>query len=202
MSKLFRVAAMLAASALLFVPPAKSAAQAENEPGWPNYINCQAGFAVIFPRAPQTRNFTYRTRTGANLPGQQYYLEQGGNLMQVSVVQFAGGPIIDEQEMDFAANTMAMRGEVRFREAGIYDPGFPGRQLNIFLPNDRQLRGSVYMMERRLFIIEALGPVSDFEALQFEQSISLITPEGVDYDQNPGDPLRQFPCRNPPFRAS
>jgi hypothetical protein len=147
------------------------------------------------------RTFTYRTRTGANLPGQQYYLEQGQDRMMVSVVQFTGGPIIDEQEMDFAANTMAMRGEVRFREAGIYDPGFPGRQLNIFLPNDRQLRGSVYMMERRLFIIEALAPVSDFEALQFEQSISLITPEGVDYDQNPGDPLRIFPCRNPPFRA-
>jgi hypothetical protein len=198
---MFRVAAMLAVSALMFVPPIQGA-QAENEPGLPSYINCQAGFAVIFPRAPQNRNFTYRTRTGANLPGQQYYLQQGGNLMQVSVVQFTGGPIIDEQEMDFAANTLAMRGEVRFREAGIYDPGFPGRQLNIFLPNDRQLRGSVYMMERRLFIIEALAPVSDFEALQFEQSISLITPEGVDYDQNPGDPLRIFPCRNPPFRAS
>jgi hypothetical protein len=200
MSKMFRVTAMLALSALMFVPPTK-AAQAENEPGLPSYINCQAGFAVIFPRAPQTRNFTYRTRTGAMLPGQQYYLEQDGDRMMVSVVQFTGGPIIDEQEMDFAANTMAMRGEVRFREAGIYDPGFPGRQLNIFLPNDRQLRGSVYMMERRLFIIEALAPVSDFEALQFEQSISLITPEGVDYDQNPGDPLRIFPCRNPAFRA-
>lgn len=201
MSKIFRVAAILAVSALAFSPPTQGA-QAENEPGLPSYINCQAGFAVIFPRAPQNRNFTYRTRTGANLPGQQYYLEQGGKQMMVSVVQFTGGPIIDEQEMDFAANTMAMRGEVRFREAGIYDPGFPGRQLNIFLPNDRQLRGSVYMMERRLFIIEALAPVSDFEALQFEQSISLITPEGVDYDQNPGDPLRIFPCRNPPFRAS
>jgi len=199
MSKVFRVAAMLAVSTLLFVPPSQGA-QAGNEPGLPSYINCQAGFAVIFPRAPQTRAFTYRTRTGANLPGQQYYLEQGGNRMMVSVVQFTGGPIIDEQEMDFAANTMAMRGEVRFRESGIYDPGFPGRQLNIFLPNDRQLRGSVYMMERRLFIIEALAPVSDFEALQFEQSISLITPEGVDYDQNPGDPLRIFPCRQPPFR--
>ena len=200
MSRLFRVAAMLAVSALIFAPPTKGA-EAENEPGLPSYINCQAGFAVIFPRAPQTRNFTYRTRTGTNLPGQQYYLEQGNDRMMVSVVQFNGGPIIDEQEMDFAANTMAMRGEVRFREAGIYDPGFPGRQLNIFMPNNRQLRGSVYMMERRLFIIEAVAEVSDFPALQFEQSISLITPEGADYDQNPGDPLRVFPCRNPPFRA-
>jgi hypothetical protein len=201
MSKLFRVAAMLAVSALVFAPP-PTHAQAENEPGWPNYINCQAGFAVIFPRAPQQRNFTYRTRTGTNLPGQQYYLEQGNDRMMVSVVPFNGGPIIDEQEMDFAVATLGMRGDVRFSEKGIYDPGFPGRQLNVFLPNNRQLRGSVYMMERRLFVIEAVAEVSDFEALQFEQSISLIDPTGVDYDQNPGDPLRQFPCRNPPFRAS
>ena len=197
MSKFLRVAAVLSCAALAFVPVTRAA---EEEPGLPSYINCQAGFAVIFPRAPQTRNFMYRTRTGANLPGQQYYLEQGQDRMQVSVVQFTVGPIIDEQEMDFAANALAMRGEVRFRESGIYDPGFPGRQLNIFLPNNRQLRGSVYMMERRLFIIEGLGPVSDFEALQFEQSISLIDPNGVDYDQNPGDPLRIFPCRQQPFR--
>jgi len=200
MSKIFRVAATLAVSVLLFGPPAQGA-QAENEPGWPNYINCQAGFAVIFPRAPQNRNFTYRTRTGTNLPGQQYYLEQGGDRMMVSVVQFTGGPIIDEQEMDYAVATLSMRGEVRFSEKGIYDPGFPGRQLNVFMPNNRQLRASVYMMERRLFVIEAVAPVSDFEALQFEQSVSLIDPTGVDYDQNPGDPLRQFPCRTPAFRA-
>ena len=201
MSKLFRVAATLSLSALLFAPPTMGAQSVIDEAGLPNYINCQAGFAVIFPRAPQNRNFTYRTRTGANLPGQQYYLEHNGGLLQVSTIQFTGGPIIDEQEMDFAANTIAMRGDVRFREAGIYDPGFPGRQLNIFLPNNRQLRASVYMMERKLYLIEALAPVSDFEALQFEQSISLTTPEGVDYDQNPGDPLRVFPCRTPEFRA-
>ncbi len=201
MTKLLRIAALLAVSALVFAPPSNGAQSVIDEAGLPNYINCQAGFAVIFPRAPQNRNFTYRTRTGASLPGQQYYLEHNGGLLQVSTIQFSGGPIIDEQEMDFAANQFATRGEVKFRESGIYDPGFPGRQLNIFLPNNRQLRASVYMMERKLYLIEALAPLSDFEALQFEQSISLTTPEGVDYDQNPGDPLRIFPCRNPPFRA-
>ena len=198
MSKLIRAAVMLSCAALAFAPTTRAA---ETEPGWPNYINCQAGFAVIYPRAPMTRNTTYRTRTGASLPGQQYYLEQGQDRMQVTVVQFTGGPIIDEQEMDHAVATLSMRGEVRFSEKGIYDPGFPGRQLNVFMPNNRQLRASVYMMERRLFVIEATAAVSDFAALQFEQSISLIDPTGVDYDQNPGDPLRQFPCRQQPFQA-
>jgi hypothetical protein len=198
MSKFIRAAVMLSCAAFASVPVTRAA---ENEPGWPNYINCQAGFAIIFPRAPMTSEITYKTRTGASLPGRQYYLEQGADRMMVTTVQFNGGPIIDEQEMDHAVATLSMRGEVRFSEKGIYDPGFPGRQLNIFMPNNRQLRASVYMMERRLFIIEAVAAVSDFAALQFEQSVSLIDPTGVDYDQNPGDPLRQFPCRQQPFQA-
>ena len=108
---------------------------------------------MIFPRAPQNaRGFTYRTRNGRE-PGRgsQYYLEQGGDRLMVSAVQFSGGPIIDEQEMDHAVATLSMRGEVRFSEKGIYDPGFPGRQLNVFMPNNRQLRASVYMMERQAF---------------------------------------------------
>jgi hypothetical protein len=127
------------------------------------------------------------------LPGRQFYLEQGADRMMVTVVQFTGGPIIDEQEMDFAASTLAMRGETRFRESGIYDPGFPGRQLNLHAAPS----SSVFdpLMERRLFVIEALAAAGDFTALQFEQSISLIDPGGVDYDQNPGDPLRIFTCR-------
>jgi hypothetical protein len=192
MSKVIRIAAMLSCAALAFAPAIEAA---ESEPGQPSYINCEAGFAVIFPRPPMTREITYRTRTGASLPARQFYLEQGADRLMVTVVQFTGGPIIDEQEMDHAANTLAMSGEVRFREKGIYDPGFPGRQLNIFMPNNRQLRASVYMMERRLFVIEALAAAGDFTALQFEQSISLIDPGGVDYDQNPGDPLRIFTCR-------
>jgi len=192
MSKLIRLAAVLSCAALAFAPRTEAA---EAEPGQPSYINCRDGFAIIFPRPPMMREITYRTRTGASLPGRQFYLEQGADRLMVTAVRFAGGPIIDEQEMDHAANTLAMRGQVRFREAGIYDPGYPGRQLNIFMPNDRQLRASVYMMERRLFITEAVAATGDFTALQFEQSLSLIDPGGVDYDQNPGDPLRVFTCR-------
>jgi len=83
---------------------------------------------------------------------------------------------------------------VRFEAAGAYDPGFPGRQLNIFQPNNRQLRASVYMADHHLVITEANAIVNDLPAIQFEQSITILDEKGYDFDTNPPDPVRIMPC--------
>jgi hypothetical protein len=49
-------------------------------------------------------------------------------------------------------------------------------------------------------IFEALAAVGDFEALQFEQSITLVNEMGFDYDQNPPDPIHKLNCRSDYFR--
>ena len=46
----------------------------------------------------------------------------------------------------------------------------------------------------------ALGAVGDSEALQFEQSITMVNEMGVDYDQNPPDPIHKLNCRSDYFR--
>jgi hypothetical protein len=66
---------------------------------------------------------------------------------------------------------LSKKGEVRFRGFGDYDPGMPGGQLNIFEPNGRQLRASVYMAYHKLYVTEAEAPPGDTSALLFEQSI-------------------------------
>ena len=76
-----------------------------------------------------------------------------------------------------------------------YDPGIPGRQLNILQPNGRQLRASVYMADHRLYITEATSVPGDFPALQFEQSVSIINAHGTDLDKNGALPSRQYRCR-------
>ena len=160
------------------------------------YISCQNRFAVIFPEGgrPMMRDITYASRTGANLPARQFYVERGGNRYSVTVVRFPAGPAVDEASIDFAAQNLRRLGEVRFAAAGDYDPGFPGRQLNIFQPNNRQLRASVYMADHHLVITEANAPVGDLSAIQFEQSITIIDDKGADFDTNPPDPVRIMPC--------
>ena len=182
-------AATLMSCAFACVLPGAGAAQET-----PLYVNCQYGFAVIFPTQPMTREISYTTRNGSTVPARQFYNERGADRFIVTVVQFPNGPAVDEQIVEHAAATLRRRGEVRFQAEANYDPGMPGRQLNIFEPNGRQHRASVYMADRYLTITEANAAPGDFNALQFEQSIMLVDSNGVDRERNAGQENRQLDC--------
>lgn len=193
MSKLAPLFAALAVSCAL-APIAFGSALAQAQAPDLMYIDCENRFAVIFPSPHMTRDIMYRTHTGASVPAKQFYVERGADRFIVTSVQFRNGP--DDAIVEHAANNLRQRGEVRFQAAANYDPGMPGRQLNIFQPNGRQLRASVYMAENHLTITEAEAAEGDFNALQFEQSITLIDARGVDRDGNAnGTPNREFQCR-------
>ena len=164
----------------------------------PMYVNCQYGFAVIFPSPPMTRDIRYTTASGTTVPARQFYVERGNNSYIETVVDFSSGPKADEAIVEHAASVLRSRGETRFQAQALYDPGMPGRQLNIFERNGRQLRASVYMAEHRLFITEASAAIGDTAALMFEQSITLVDSGGTDLDRaapSGEETLRTFPCR-------
>lgn len=185
-----RLAALLSS---VVVVASSGAATAQTSP---MYVNCENRFAVIFPAAPMVSNISYTTRTGATAPARQFSLDQGGERYVVTIVDFSNGPAVDEDSVEHAAVNLRRRGEVRFQAAAPYDPGMPGRQLNIFERSDRQLRASVYMADHRLYITEASGAPGSFPALQFEQSITLIDGAGADLDRAAaGAEQRVFPCR-------
>lgn len=158
------------------------------------YVNCPYRVAAIFPRPPTIRDFTY-TNGGMSAPARQFYTQQGADMFSVTIVDFSNGPAVDEKIIDNAAAPLRQRGEIRFQFTENYDPGIPGRQLNIFQPNGRQLRASVYMADHRLYITEANSVPGDFAALQFEQSVSIINSVGTDLDKNGALPSRQYNCR-------
>src|SRR5262245_40200751 len=197
-----RVASLLSCAMLLM-----GAAPAQNvAPDQPiYYANCQYGIAIIFPGAnknPQTRDTRYTIPIYANnLPAREFYIDRGGNHYSVTVVDFSSGPRADEQIVEQAAAELRKAGEVRYQAFADYDPGMPGRQLNIFKPNNRQLRASIYMAYHRMVITQADAVVGDNDSIQFEQSIVLVDSTGTDIDRVNGmdgtgaEPLRVFPCR-------
>ncbi len=149
----------------------------------PLYANCKDGFAVIFPGQPAVRDIRYTTAYGTNVPAKQFYIEQGGNRYSETVADLSNGSKDYDEIVTQALAELSKKGEVRYRGFGDYDPGWPGGQLNIFEPNGRQLRTSVYMAYHKLYITEAEAPPGDINAVQFEQSITLIDHVGANIDR-------------------
>lgn len=151
------------------------------------YRNMEYGFAAIFPSEPQMREISYRTKDDTSVPAQQFYVEQGSNRYLVTVVNLPAGPAIDWFAVAHAAEQMRARGEVRFEYEDAYDPGIPGRQLNIAQPDGRQLRVSTYMWDHNLYIAEAVAQPGDMAALKLEQSLLLLDSDGEALDTGEGN---------------
>ena len=183
--------ALLACAAAPFLLGA--AAQRDATYGENVYVSCEYRFAAIFPREPMIRDITHMNGV-RSVPARQFYTQQGADTFSVIIADFSNGPAVDQQIVENAAVPIRRRGEVRFQFAEDYDPGIPGRQLNIYESNGRQHRASVYMWDHRLYITEANAAPGDFFALQFEQSISVIDANGTDLDKNVGTPSRQYNC--------
>jgi len=144
------------------------------------YIFCEYRVAAIFPSEPMIRDIMY-TNGDRTVPARQFYVEKGMDRYSVTIADFTkGGPAIDDTIVENAAVQLRQRGEVRLQFPEDYTPGIPGRQLNIFDSNGRQLRASVYMADHRLYITEAYAEPSDFAAIQFEQSVLMIDANGGD----------------------
>lgn len=170
------------------------------------YVNCEYRVAAHFPREPMVRDIVYNDGS-RSAPARQFYLENGKDTMSVTVAHFASGPDHDKSFLDGASTILRRKGDVKFEYDVFYDdPGIPGRQFSIALPEGRLLRASVYMADQRLYITEAAAHPDDFAAFLFEQSVSLIDKNGTDLDSNPvgvatsavgtsaGLPNRQYDC--------
>jgi hypothetical protein len=160
------------------------------------YASCQDRFAVIFPSNPSMRDVPYAMRSGRSVAARQHYLERGADRFSVTVVVLANAPAVDEEIINHAAEILRKKGEVRADYPVGYIAGVRGRQLLIAEPNGRQLRGSVYMHDHRIYVTEASTAVGDFPGLQFDQSITIIDAEGIDIDRGQTNtPQRVFTCR-------
>ena len=160
------------------------------------YTNCQDRFAVIFPSNPSMRDVPYSMRSGRSVAARQHYLERGADRFSVTVVVLANAPAVDEEIINHAADILRKKGEVRADYPVGYIAGVRGRQLLVAEPNGRQLSGSVYMHDHRIYVTEASTAVGDFPGLQFDQSITIIDAQGIDIDRGQTNtPQRVFSCR-------
>ena len=151
------------------------------------YVNREYRFSVIFPSTPQARDVPFTTHRGETVQAKQFYVERPNEQYFVTVVHVPNGPPTDDPLVEHAAEQLRKRGQVLFQYQYNYDPGVPGRQLNIRETNGNQLRSSMYMWDHRLVIAESSAPMGSSEALQFEQSIVLLDETGGELDRGKGN---------------
>lgn len=162
------------------------------------YAACQAGFALNFPGVPAIRDTSYTLATGASVPAKEYFVEKDGNRYSAISIEFPNGPYSDRDLVNQTMAQLGNKGQIQtqlFTQLGL---GRQGGQMNIFLPNGRQLRAAVYMAQRKLTIAQADAVKGDPAALIFEQSIALINKAGNDLDRvNPNNngETRKYDCR-------
>jgi len=151
------------------------------------YRNDEYRFEVIFPEEPIERDVSYATKDGADVTAKQFYVERGTNQYHVTVVNLPGGPAIDADAVEHAAEQSRQLGEVRFEYEVAYDPGIPGWQLNVLHSDGRQVRATIYMWDHNLYITQAITAAGDTAALMLDQSIFLLNADGTEVDTGTGN---------------
>src|SRR4030095_3195566 len=165
MSKFLPIHAVLLSCAVASITPMALAADAGPVLTVPNMrVFCEYHTAAIFRAEPKIRDLMY-TNGDRTVPAREFYVEEGTHRYSVMVADFSkGGPAIDDTIIENAAVALRKTGEVRLQFPEDYTPGIPGRQLNIFQPDGRQHRATVYMADHRLIITATIAEPRDFAA--------------------------------------
>jgi hypothetical protein len=152
----------------------------------PFYIDRDAHFAILFPASPSVTDIRYMTAGGKPYPAKRYSLEQGTNRYSVTVVDFSAGPAVDAAVVQKAVDDLKARGKLIYEAAAEYEPGVGSRQLMVSLPDGRQIQGSVYMWDHRLWITEGIGAPGTPALLRFAQSMTLLQADGNEVNNEAG----------------
>jgi hypothetical protein len=201
-----RIPACLAIVSFVLAPLSQASAQLGEIIGDDIYVNCEYHLAAHFPEEPMFRDITYMDGERA-VPARQFYVEDDERQLSVTVAHFADGPERDWAIVERAVETLKSKGETLFDLRVWYDePNLDGRQLRVVVDDEHFLRASVYMVDYRLYLMEALSDQNDFRSILFSESLSLINENGTDYEGNPlelsseapgtsaGLPPRQYDC--------
>lgn len=201
-----RIPACLAVASFVLAPLSQASAQLGEIIGDDVYVNCEYHLAAHFPDEPMFRDITYMDGERA-VPARQFFVEDDERQLSVIVAHFADGPERDWAIVERAVETLKSKGETLFDLRVWYDePNLDGRQLRVVVDDEHFLRASVYMVDYRLYVMEALSDQNDFRSILFSESLSLINENGTDYEGNPlelsseapgtsaGLPPRQYDC--------
>lgn len=187
---------------LVLIFPGLSVAQ-----DWTKYVNERDQFIVNFPGEPGIRDVDYITESGATIPSRIYSVENESGRYALTVVDYTVAEQahvalcrrLEVETEQISPNQCLGRGHlrdidgaiayqawnIRHRDSGeiTYDAfgridGVPGHQLQILLPDESRSFIGIYMLDRRLYVLEGTVPGDYPPPGLFQQSLGLLDDMG------------------------
>jgi len=175
--------------------------------GWIKYVNEEDRFIVNFPREPDLLEVDYTTEAGATIPSRIYSVENGDSRYALTVVDYTVAEQAHvarclrlEAELDIVSPNLCrgrthladIRGaplyeawNIRQRNSGeiTYDAfgqidGIPGHQIQILHPDESRSFIGIYLLERRLYVLEGTVPGDAPPPGLFQQSLGMLDEMG------------------------
>src|SRR5579864_1812211 len=126
---------------------------------WQEFDYPDTNITLTFPGTPVVGSGTYTTG-GVSLPETTYTLKQTGRVFEMEVVDFSSTTISKADAIKAAVAAWSAKGKVVEDTFARIDNDF-GRNLNVAQKDGSRSVGSIYFLNRKLYIIQGVSLKND-----------------------------------------
>jgi hypothetical protein len=146
---------------------------------WIEHEDRAWGFSINFPHEPITEAIEYTSFYERIVPGRTFSgtSDYADGRYVLTVVHFYNDPIDAHTAISHAAAAIRAKGRVTYDGFQELD-GIAGQILSVTQEDGRLIQACVYFFGGRLYIAEGSVAAGNPAPSQFQQSISIIDPEG------------------------
>lgn len=174
-----RFAGIIAAVALMVISGA-TMAQSQD---WDEYVNREDFLSINLPSTPTISPTQYKTAKGADLPAHVYTSQAPADSIlagtyRVTVVDYAGAKNEIGTAVEHAANAIKARGSVKYDGLNQIDLHV-SRRLTVETAAERTLAEILVAANNRLYITEAITPLTSAVPANFQASLQVLDDNGT-----------------------
>ena len=164
--------ALILAPAFLFLLSGATHAQ-----GWIEHQDLAWGYSINFPHEPVQEVMEYSNMYERIVPARVVTGTTETGTYTLTLVSFSSDPTDAHTAIEHAARAIRAKGTVTYDQFQQLDE-VPGQVVRVTTPDGSLIQAGIYFVEQRLYVAEGMVKAGNPPPSNFQQSISLLDPEG------------------------